>query len=248
MISARGAVIVFAKAPRPGEVKTRMCPPLSHAEAAEFYACMLADVLEATARAARLIGLEPILAVHPAECCAELARDAPVPFRVVAQRGPDLSARMAWAVREAAAGGALRVLLRGSDSPTLDAAALARALSDLDACDVVLRPDRDGGYHLVGLRRPTPGIFEHAMSTPRALEDALARARALGLSTRVSEPGFDLDTLADLYWLARERELAGALCARTVDYADRRGLWRHCGARPELAEAAPAEAAPGTRR
>ena len=232
MSAPRGVVVVFAKAPRPGEVKTRMCPPLSHAEAAEFYACMLADVLETTARAARPLGLEPILAVHPPERCAELARDVPPPFRVVAQRGPDLAGRMAWAVREAAAGGARRLLLRGSDSPTLDGAALAQALFDLDAFDVVLRPDRDGGYNLVGLRRPAPEIFDHPMSTARALEETLARARSLGLATRIAEPGFDLDTPADLLWLARDRDRAAQLCVRTVEWADRRGLWNGVPSKP----------------
>jgi rSAM/selenodomain-associated transferase 1 len=227
VIPARGVVIVFAKAPRPGEVKTRMCPPLSQAEAAELYASMLADVLEATARAARPLGLDPVLAVHPPELCGALAEDVPTPFSVIAQRGADLAARMAWAVREAAAGGARRVLLRGSDSPTLDAAALAAALADLDRHDVVLRPDRDGGYNLVGLRRATPEIFDHPMSTASVLEDTLARARALGLVTKVGEPGFDLDTLADLRWLARERDRARELCARTLAFIDRRDLWRH---------------------
>jgi rSAM/selenodomain-associated transferase 1 len=232
VIPARGVVIVFAKAPRPGEVKTRMCPPLSQAEAAELYASMLADVLEATARAARPLGLDPVLAVHPPESCGALACDVPTPFHVVAQRGSDLAARMAWAVREAAAGGARRMLLRGSDSPTLDGAALAEALADLETHDVVLRPDRDGGYNLVGLRRPAPEIFDHPMSTASVLEDTIARARRLGLSTKVAEPGFDLDTLADLRWLARERDRARELCARTLDFVDRRGLWRHAPARP----------------
>jgi hypothetical protein len=235
-------VIVFAKAPRPGEVKTRMCPPLSHAEAAEFYACMLADVLETTARAARALGLDPILALHPGERCADLARDVPAPFRVVPQRGPDLAGRMAWAVREAAAGGVRRVLLRGSDSPALGGGSLGEALDSLDGSfDVVLRPDRDGGYNLVGLRRPVPEIFDHPMSTARALEDVLARARSLGLAARVAEPGFDLDRPADLRWLARERALAAELCPRTLEWADRRGLWRLCEAHRELPAVAGSE-------
>ena len=229
MIPPRGVVIVFAKAPRPGEVKTRMCPPLSHGEAAELYASMLADVLEATARAAQSLGIDPVLAVHPPALCGELARDVPTPFRVVPQRGADLAARMAWAVREAAAGGVARMLLRGSDSPTLDGAALASAFDGLDAHDVVLRPDRDGGYNLVGLRRPTPEIFDHPMSTASVMADTLARASARGLLVQVAEPGFDLDTPADLRWLARERERAAVLCARTLAFADRRGLWRHAG-------------------
>jgi hypothetical protein len=231
VIPARGVLVVFAKAPRPGEVKTRMCPPLSQVEAAELYASMLADVLETTSRAAPPLGLDPVLAVHPPDLCGALASEVPTPFRVIPQRGADLAARMAWAVREAAAGGARRVLLRGSDSPTLDGQALAEALADLDTHDVVLRPDRDGGYNLVGLRWPTPEIFEHPMSTPSVLEETLALARRLGLATRVADPGFDLDTLADLRWLARERDRARKLCARTLAFVDRRGLWRHLPAR-----------------
>jgi len=222
----RAAVVVFAKAPRPGEVKTRLCPPLTPALAAEFYAEMLADVLATTARLAGALGFAPVLAVHPPELCAALAREAPTPFCVVSQRGPDLARRMAWAVREVSAAGISRVLLRGSDSPTLDGAALAAALATLDEHDVVLRPDRDGGYNLVGMRRSVPAIFEHPMSTATALEETASRARALGLSVEITEPGFDIDTPADLRWLARERDRAAGLCARTLAFADRHGLWR----------------------
>ena len=225
--AARGALVVFAKAPRAGEVKTRMCPPLSHAEAAELYANMLADVLEASASAAARLGLAPVLAVHPPELCAALAQDAPTPFCVVPQRGRDLAQRMAWAVRECAAGGSSRVLLRGSDSPTLDASALASALARLDAHDVVLRPDLDGGYNLVGLRAPDAAIFEHPMSTARVLEDTAARARALGLRVAIEDAGFDLDRIEDLGSLARARNGAAGLCPRTLAYADARDLWRH---------------------
>ena len=73
---------------------------------------------------------------------------------------------MTWAVREAAAAGAQRILLRGSDSPTLDAEVVREALAALREFDLVLRPDYDGGYSLVGLRRPAAGLFDHPMSTP----------------------------------------------------------------------------------
>jgi rSAM/selenodomain-associated transferase 1 len=229
VIAPRAVVIVFAKLPRPGQVKTRLCPPLSAVEASELYASMLADVLETTARAARRLEIEPILALHPLGPGRELALDVPTPFRVVAQRGPDLAARMAWAVREAAAGGAARVLLRGSDSPALDDDAIAEALAALDACDVVLRPDLDGGYNLVGLRQPTPAIFDHPMSTAHVLRDTLARARGLGLAATVAAAGFDLDTIEDLRRLGRVREQVAHLCARTLDCIDRRGLWSRAG-------------------
>ncbi len=225
----KGILVVFAKAPRPGEVKTRMTPPLAPAEAAALYACMLDDVLEASAALAAEQGLEPVLAAHPAEACAELARRAPRAFRVVAQRGRDLGARMEWAVAEAAAYGASPVVLRGSDSPALAGAVLGAALEALAEADLALSPDRDGGYQLVALRRPAPGLFAHPMGTPSALEDTLARARSLGLRARLVAPGFDLDTVEDLHWLAEARRAGLALgCRRTLALLDDADLWRHC--------------------
>jgi rSAM/selenodomain-associated transferase 1 len=221
-----GVLVVFAKAPRPGRVKTRMCPPLSPVEAAEFYAAMLADVLEASAVVAAQLDLEPVLAAHPPEALGELARRAPPPYRVVPQRGGDLGQRMDCAVREAAAGGARRILLRGSDSPGLEPSRVAAALADLEECDVALSPDRDGGYNLIGLRAPAPGLFAHPLSTGAVLEDTLAAAAGLGLRARVQEPAFDLDVLADLRWLAALRgSPAEAHCRRSVAWVDAKGLW-----------------------
>jgi rSAM/selenodomain-associated transferase 1 len=225
VIPLRAVLIVFAKVPRPGEVKTRMCPPLSYVEAAELYASMLADVLETSARAARRLGIDAVLALHPVALGRELAVGVPTPFRTIAQRGPHLAARMAWAVREAAAGGASRILVRGSDSPALDEEAIAAALDALDRADVALRPDLDGGYNLVGLRVPASAIFDHPMSTGQVLEDTLERARQLGLAVEIAAPGFDLDTIEDLRRLARERERSARLCARTLEFIDRRGPW-----------------------
>jgi len=224
-VSPADVLVVFAKAPRAGEVKTRMCPPLSLEEAAEFYAAMLDDVLEATARFAPELGLSPVLAVHPAQACAALARRAPTVFRVVRQRGASLSERMEWAVREALAAGAPRVLLRGSDSPTLDRKAVAAALAALEQHDVALRPDRDGGYTLVGVRRCAARLFAHPMSTDRVLADTLEKARELGFSTAVGETGFDVDTAADLRQLRHaQRGENGANCPRTRAWLSAKNL------------------------
>jgi len=215
-VSDAGTLVVFAKAPRPGEVKTRMCPPLTAEQAADFYAAMLDDVLEATAAFAPPLGLEPVLAVHPADACAWLARRAPTPFRVVRQRGASLSERMKWAVHEALAAGAKRVLLRGSDSPTLAGEAVAESLSALGDHDVALRPDRDGGYTLVGIRRAASGLFDHPMSTERVLDDTLENARRLGFSAAVSEIGFDLDTARDVtHFVHTVGQRAEGICPRT---------------------------------
>jgi rSAM/selenodomain-associated transferase 1 len=224
--AARGVIIVFAKAPRPGQVKTRMSPPLTPEQAAGLYSQLLLDVLEVTGALAPRLELEPVLAVSPPEACAELADLAPTPFRVVAQRGASLSQRMAHAVAEAAAGGATRILLRGSDSPLLDESIVKRALVALERVDLAVCPDRDGGFNLIGLRKPAPGIFSHPMSTPSTLGDTLENAASLGLRVDVQEPSFDLDCAGDLDLLARARSAATArLCARTLAYLDDHDLW-----------------------
>ena len=227
MKRSRGALVVFAKAPRAGAVKTRLCPPFTPEEAAELYARLLADVLAASAEATRELGLTATIAVHPPQACAEIARLAPSCFSVVPQRGADLGHRMGWAVREACAGGAPRVLLRGSDSPLIDAELVSEALEALEAADLVLRPDQDGGYGLVGLRRPEPGLFDHPMSTPSVLADTLANAGRAGLRTRVLAQGFDVDTPADLRQLEALRSpRLTRLCPATLAYLDERELWR----------------------
>ncbi len=226
--AARGVIVVFAKAPRPGQVKTRMSPPLTPEQAAGLYAQLLLDVLEVTGELAPRLGLEPLLAVHPPEACAQLADLASTPLRVVPQRGASLSQRMAHAVAEAAAAGATRILLRGSDSPLLDEPIVARVLAALERVDLAVCPDRDGGYNLIGLREPAPGIFFHPMSTPSTLGDTLGNAASLGLRVEVQEPSFDLDRAGDLDLLARARSPATArLCGRTLAYLDQHDLWRY---------------------
>jgi len=219
-----GVVVVFAKQPAPGQVKTRLCPPFTPEQAAAFYACMLEDVLEASLRAAAALGLEAVLAVHPAEAAATLP--APPGIRIEPQHGVDLGGRMEHAALRELGAGKRPLLLRGSDSPTLGVATLAAALEALRARDLVICPDRDGGYNLVGIGRPAPGLFAHPMSTGSVLADTLANAERHGLSYALLPAGFDLDTAADLMWLAAARRAGAANeCPRTLAYLDRHGLW-----------------------
>lgn len=226
MTPFRGVIVVFAKAPRAGLVKTRLSPPLSLQQAADFYACMLDDVLECTAELAARFGLEPVLAAYPFEAAHELLAHAPSAFRVVAQRGSDLAARMSFAASEAAAGGARRVLLRGSDCPTLDGDAVAGVLDRLEENDLALCPDQGGGYTLVGMRRFAGGLFDHAMSTSSVLDDTLAGAARLGLRSSVVGESFDLDTASDFALLAAARESGSATrCPRTLAWLDANEMW-----------------------
>jgi len=222
----RGSLVVFAKRPEPGRVKTRLCPPLTDQQAAELYAEMLGDVLAATAAFCAELGLAAVLSVDPPEACIAMAAAAPPAFRIVPQRGAGLSERMAHAVDVEWAAGAGAVLLRGSDSPALDLATVRAGLEGLATHDLVLCPDLDGGYGLVALARPAPGLFDHAMSTDRVLDDTLARARRLGLRVQRLEPRFDIDTAADLERLRAQRGPALERgCPRTLAYLDAQALW-----------------------
>jgi len=219
-----GVLVVFAKQPAPGRVKTRLCPPFTPEQAADFYACMLDDVLASTLRASVTLGLDAVLALAPPEAAAAFA--APVGLRCEPQRGADLGARMEHAFARELARGRGPVLLRGSDSPTLRLATLSDALEALEGCDLVLCPDRDGGYNLVGLRRPAPGLFSHPMSTTSVLADTLARAAAAGLKCTLLPAGFDIDAAEDLRLLAEARQRGeAAACPRTLAFLDRHGLW-----------------------
>jgi glycosyltransferase A (GT-A) superfamily protein (DUF2064 family) len=207
-----------------------MVPPLSPQQASDLYCAMLQDVLIASDRIASELGLAPILAVHPPCAAHGLARAAPTGFHVIPQRGADLGRRMEWAIREAAASGADRILLRGSDCPVLDGEQIEAALVSLDDFDLVISPDLGSGYNLLGLRKPAPGLLDHPMSTRTVLEDTLANAAALGLRAEVLQASFDLDTASDLGRLAAARRSAcggsvSQLCPRTLSFLDSENLW-----------------------
>lgn len=216
---SRGWFIVFAKAPRPGLVKTRLSPPLSLDQSAELYEQMLLDVLEASARFAREFDLEPVLAFHPPGAANELIHLAPPGFRLQVQRGLGLAERMANAFAEGAASGARWVLLRGSDSPVLGRAQVEMAVRRLEAGDdLVLTPDMGGGYAMVGLRRPCAELFEVSMSTREMLGLTLDVADRLGLKSATTAPTVDVDTAADLAALdLLPEEESSDLCPRTVE-------------------------------
>lgn len=234
----RGAIAVFAKRPWPGEVKTRLCPPLTPGQAADLYRCMLDDVLEATAEAARALDLEPLLAVSPPAAGAELVRGAPPEFRAIAQHGADLGARMARVAAELAAGGAGPILLRGSDNPALGVDCIAAACRALESAELAIAPDLDGGYGLIGLQRPVPGLFDHPMSTASVLRDTTANAEARGLRVATLDAHFDLDGAADLARLATLRHGPLArLCRRTLAWLDDEGIWSLLPAAPDAGDA-----------
>jgi len=196
-MGTRIALCIMAKAPEVGQVKTRLCPPLSQGDAAELYRCFLLDKI---AQAREVVGAEPVLAYAPAHAAAAFETLAPG-FTLVPQRGADLTARLVAVCAELFRNGCDAAILIDSDSPTLPTERLDRAVAVMKegGCDLVLGPSEDGGYFLIGLRRPHPELFEGMRwSTPTVLEETLRRARALGLSAVTLSAWYDVDTAADL--------------------------------------------------
>ena len=192
---------LFAKAPVPGEVKTRLLPQLSAERAAQLYAAMLADVLDQHAAEA---DCELALWYTPESAGEWFAANAPARYRRLPQRGADLSERMRALFHFHAREGAQRIVLRGTDSPTLPAVRVREAFAALEHFPIALCPDRDGGYNLIGLREPHDALFALEFSLASVLGATLARARELSLACELLPAHHDVDTWDDLVRLGRE--------------------------------------------
>jgi hypothetical protein len=205
---------LFAKAPIAGQVKTRMCPPLTPEQAARLYEAMLLDVLD---QHARELAAELVLWHAPPGAAGWFEARAPSVFRLLPQHGPTLAARLAFAFRTHAVEGE-RIVLRGTDSPTLPLARVHAAFEALETADLVLCPDRDGGYSLVGLRAACDALFEIELGTGSVLEQTRKQAARLGLSCVLLPAHHDVDVIEDL---GRIRgELTRGLTPRTLDWLD----------------------------
>ena len=203
-----------------------MCPPFSQEEAARFYAAMLEDILEATAAFASALGLDPVLCLDPLGGDLDLPFEMPDSFAIEEQRGAGLAARMESAVKAAFQRGARRVLVRGTDTPTLSQEHLEAALKALEGHELVFSPDRDGGYGVVGFASFHPGLLDLPMSTETVLDETLSRAQAWGLAAARVAPCFDLDRGSDLSDLRRVRCEPEALsCPRTLAFLDGEKRW-----------------------
>jgi rSAM/selenodomain-associated transferase 1 len=221
-------LVIMAKAPRPGAVKTRLASSLSPEAVAIFYRCLLDDTLGL----AQSLGGVEVAIMCPESDVNELARLAGMslagkPATVVAQKGEGLAAGLTSVFAHFAEGhrtnarrtNALqrRIIAFNSDSPHLPRSVLEDAFETLAAHDVVVGPTHDGGYYLVGAKASHPTLFAgDGMGTSSALERLLARARALELSVGFADRFYDIDTADDLRRLAEELRLAPARAPRTA--------------------------------
>jgi len=211
-------LVIMAKAPRPGEVKTRLASSLSPTAVTAFYCCLLDDTLAL----ARSLGDVEIAIMCPDSDVNELAQLAGAQLAnneasVVAQKGEGLAAGLTSVFAHFAEGHQRRTIAFNSDSPHLPRSVLEDAFETLAAHDVVVGPTHDGGYYLVGAKASHPTLFAHdGMGTSSALERLLSRARALELSVGFAAPFYDIDVADDLTRLAEELRLAPARAPRTA--------------------------------
>ena len=194
------AIVLYARTPARGKVKTRLVPPLTPAGALGLHRALVRDAAVAVRRAARDAGASAFVAWSAPGRALRLAG-----LRRLAQGGGDLGARMRRTVRGLLGAGHAGVVIFGSDAPLVGAPLLARAARALRAgAPLVIGPARDGGYYLIGLDADRPALFS---GIPWGTGDVLAitrrRARRLGLRERRLPPARDIDHPADLAWLAR---------------------------------------------
>ncbi|MBZ5655409.1 MAG: TIGR04282 family arsenosugar biosynthesis glycosyltransferase [Acidobacteriia bacterium] len=218
-------LVIMAKAPRLGSVKTRLAPSLSPTAVAAFYCCLLDDTLAL----ARSLGDVEVAMMCPDSDVKELAQLAGNEASVVAQKGEGLAAGLTSVFAHFAEGHQRRVIAFNSDSPHLPRYVLEDAFETLAVHDVVVGPTHDGGYYLVGAKASHPTLFANdGMGTSSALERLASRARALELSVSFADPFYDIDVADDLTRLAEELRLDPARAPRTAAWLKE---WeRLCGA------------------
>lgn len=236
----RCALVVMAKAPVSGAVKSRLVPPLTEDEAAALSRCFIQDVCTsieaatAMAQAAAMVRVEGLIAYTPTGAAAAFDGLVPPSFKFIEQRGEGLGVRLINALSDLLNAGFDSVALMNSDSPTIPGPILAGAVTSLARAGdrlAIIGAD-DGGYCLIGLKRPHADVFRDiSWSTAAVFAQTVERANEAGLEIVRMRSWYDVDDAAAL------RRLVAELCD------NRRGR-EPAGSRSEMAGGA----APATRR
>ena len=230
-------LVVVAKAPVPGEVKTRLVPHFSPAEAADLFRCFLQDRIK---EMGQLKGIDLAVAFTPAETRETFARITSNGFELFAQKGENLGQRLNNVFIEKLARGYDAVSIIDSDTPDLPGAIVEQSFQILMSgeVDAVYGPCDDGGYYLVGMRRPHPELFDDIpWSTEAVLNVTLERAHRLGIRTKLLSGWNDLDTFEDLidFYKRHKNQLLSEEWAgkKTMDYLSRlENIKKHIGDMP----------------
>jgi rSAM/selenodomain-associated transferase 1 len=207
------ALVIMAKAPRLGMVKTRLSQSLPPPAVTALYRSLLKDTITL---AKSVSGVE-VAVMCPESDREELAHFLGNALEIVAQKGDGLAAGLISVFSYFMAAGRDQVIAFNSDSPHLPVSVLKSAFQTLAGHDVVVGPTDDGGYYLVGAKAAHPTLFENdGLGTRSALERLLTRAKFLELSTSLTAPFYDIDVADDLIRLDRELRLDPAKAPRTA--------------------------------
>ncbi|MDQ3119297.1 MAG: TIGR04282 family arsenosugar biosynthesis glycosyltransferase [Verrucomicrobiota bacterium] len=201
------ALAVMTKAPRAGQVKTRLTPPLTPPEAAALNVCFLRDTAAAIFAAISEGSAAGVAAYTPMGEESAWADILPVQFQLIAQRGGGFDERLIHAVEDLLAVGFTAVCLIDSDSPTVPLHAYQQAVALLTKPGdrLVLGPSDDGGYYLIGMKRLHRRVFEEIdWSTERVAQQTKERAAEIGLAVELLPTCFDVDDRATLRRLCAE--------------------------------------------
>jgi len=203
-MSGSRALLVFAKTPKPGKVKTRLLAAVSADVAAALHAACIEDTLRLVRKTRGCDAF--VFAAGGTGYFRRLVKKqgSGARMQVLPQRGADLGTRMENAFRKCFAMGYHEVVVIGTDTPWMGVERVRGAFAELKANDVVIGPAEDGGYYLLGLRKMLPAIFRGIpWSTERVLALTLQKIAALKLRTKLLRRDFDLDRPGDLRRAAR---------------------------------------------
>jgi rSAM/selenodomain-associated transferase 1 len=192
------ALIIFAKNPLPGAVKTRLSPPLTPEEAASLYGCMIQDSINMVRALSRI---SPFIFFQNDPGAADYFKTLAPEIISTPQKGEDLGERMKNAFNEIFCRGFTEVAIIGTDSPDLPPEFIMKAFALLehDQTDVVFGPAEDGGYYLLALKRVWQELFSGLpWSSSELLVASIARAKDLCLGASLLPEWHDIDTEADL--------------------------------------------------
>jgi rSAM/selenodomain-associated transferase 1 len=209
------ALALMTKAPRAGEVKTRLVPPLTNREAAQLNRCFLQDTGVAisnccnglTAPNSGRPKVYGIAVYTPVGAESDYADILPADFILLPQRGGNFGERLFFAAGDLFKSGFATICLIDSDSPTIPTENFSRAIEllSLPGDRIVLGPCDDGGYYLIGLKQLHQEVFERIdWSTERVFEQTKQRASQIGVEVHELPRGFDVDDRATLHRLCDE--------------------------------------------
>ncbi|MGR3293226.1 MAG: TIGR04282 family arsenosugar biosynthesis glycosyltransferase [Candidatus Scalindua sp.] len=193
------SLIIFAKSPIPGKVKTRLTPHITPTEAAELYKVFIADTMST----ARKLKCERVtIAYTPSNAEATFHSICGQSVNYLPQKGGNLGERMENAFKHSFDNGSKRTVIIGTDSPTLPLSCIQKAFDALKKVPVTIGPTFDGGYYLIGLSEQNDTIFDGIdWSTSRVFGQTLARIQAANKQLYVLPPWYDIDTSDNLEFL-----------------------------------------------